>query len=81
MSASSNLKLSRLFNPYFLAVTLFIIFNYTVFVYEFMIISNPAGKLLMLFVFNLVFVMLLWSMFRSILSDPGKVPIYWGFFA
>lgn len=25
--------------------------------------------------------MLLWSMFRSIFSDAGKVPIYWGFFA
>ena len=24
--------------------------------------------------------MLLWSMVRAIVSDPGRVPIYWGFF-
>jgi palmitoyltransferase len=35
----------------------------------------------MLIAFHIVFVMLLWSMFRSIFSDAGKVPIYWGFFA
>ena len=81
MANSSDLKLKRLFNPYFLAVSLFIGFNYFVFVYEYMIKSNPPGMMIMLAVFHLVFIMLIWSMFRSIFSDPGKVPIYWGFFA
>lgn len=81
MSNLPSLKLSKLFNPYFLAVTLFIAFNYFVFVYEYMIMRNPPGMLIMLAVFHLIFIMLLWSMFRSIFSDPGKVPIYWGFFA
>ena len=81
MASPSDLKLKRLFNPYFLAVSLFIAFNYFVFVYEYMIKRNPPGMMIMLAVFHLVFIMLLWSMFRSIFSDPGKVPIYWGFFA
>lgn len=81
MSNSISSKLKRLFNPYFLAVTLFIAFNYLVFVYEYMIIKNPPAMLIMLTLFHIVFVMLLWSMFQSIFSDPGKVPIYWGFYA
>jgi hypothetical protein len=52
-----------------------------VFVFEYAIGRNPKGQLIILAVFHLLFVMLLWSMFTVILSDPGKVPIYWGFFA
>jgi len=81
MSSPSFDKLSKLFNPYFLAVTLFISFNYFVFVYEYIIRRNPSYSLTLLAVFNIIFIMLLWSMFRCIFSDSGKVPIYWGFFA
>jgi FtsH-binding integral membrane protein len=74
-------RLKRTVNPYFFAVILFITLNYVVFVFEYAIGRNPKGQLIILAVFHLLFVMLLWSMFTVILSDPGKVPIYWGFFA
>ena len=81
MSTPSSQNLSKLFNPYFFAVTLFISFNYFVFVYEYVVLRNPSMSILLLVVFHIVFFMLLWSMARAIFSDAGKVPIYWGFFA
>ena len=81
MSTPSSHNLSKLFNPYFFAVTLFISFNYFVFVFEYVALRNPSLSIVMLIAFHIVFIMLLWSMFRSIFSDAGKVPIYWGFFA
>jgi hypothetical protein len=81
MSTPSSQNFSKLFNPYFFAVTLFISFNYFVFVYEYIALQNPSLSIVMLIAFHVVFIMLLWSMFRSIFSDAGKVPIYWGFFA
>jgi hypothetical protein len=32
-------------------------------------------------IFHLFFILLIWSMIRVIITDPGQVPIYWGFFA
>ncbi len=81
MSTPSSQNLSKLFNPYFFAVTLFISFNYFVFVYEYVVLRNPSMSILLLVVSHIVLFMLLWSMARVIFSDAGKVPIYWGFFA
>jgi palmitoyltransferase len=71
----------RLINPHFVGVVCFIVFNYFVFVYEYMISLKPAPYIVLLVVFNLLFVLLLVSMGKAILGDPGRVPIYWGFFA
>jgi palmitoyltransferase len=35
---------------------------------------------LILTVFHLLFFMLVWSFFQTMLTDPGKVPPYWGFY-
>ena len=33
----------------------------------------------MLVVFHVFFVMLVWSFFQSMTTDPGQVPVFWGF--
>lgn len=75
----------KLLTTHFVGVVLFIIFNYYIFVYEFLTNLNPhpfsqGGRMLSLILFHLCFIMLMWSMVQSIISDPGRVPIYWGFF-
>lgn len=79
----SNREIScgRLFNPHFVGVIVFIAFNYFVFVVEFMLGLKPSPFIILLVIFHLLFFMLLWSMVKSIIGDPGRVPIYWGFFA
>jgi hypothetical protein len=71
----------KLLNPHFIGVVVFIILNYFIFVYEYMLSLKPAPYLLLLIVFHILFFLLLWSMGKAILGDPGRVPIYWGFFA
>lgn len=60
---------------------MFIVFNYFVFVVEYLIGRRPAPYIFLIIIFHILFAMLLWSMLKSILGDPGRVPIYWGFFA
>jgi hypothetical protein len=31
-------------------------------------------------IFHCLFTMLVWSFFQTMLTDPGKVPPYWGFY-
>ncbi len=71
----------RLLNPHFIGVVCFITFNYFVFVYEYMIVLQPSIYVGLLLGFHLLFGLLIWSMAKSIFGDPGRVPIYWGFFA
>lgn len=71
----------RLLNPHFVGVVCFIAFNYYVFVVEYMLLLQPTAYVVLLIVFHIVFGMLIWSMGRAIFGDPGRVPIYWGFFA
>ena len=40
--------------------------------------SNPIVLVLLVF-FNLLFVMLVWSFFQTMTTDPGQVPVFWGF--
>jgi hypothetical protein len=78
--ALRELSCKRLFGPHFLAVVLFISFSYYLFVFEYMWRLRPVYWLPALAVFHVIFLLLVWSMLRSIVSDPGRVPIYWGFF-
>lgn len=75
-----ELNCRKLFGAHFLFVIAFISFSYYLFVYEYLIRLKPSYFLPAMIVFHIVFGMLLWSMIRSICSDPGRVPIYWGFF-
>jgi hypothetical protein len=71
----------KLINPHFAGVVIFICFNYFVFVYGYMLNQKPPLFMIGLVAFHVLFSMLLWSMGTAIVSDPGRVPIYWGFFA
>lgn len=71
----------RLINPHFVGVVVFISFNYFVFVYEYMIQLKPSAYITQLIGFHVLFGLLIWSMGKAIFGDPGRVPIYWGFFA
>ena len=81
-----DISFKKLLTVHFIGVVCFIIFNYYILVVEFMTLLNPhpysnAGRIAALVVFHLLFIMLAWSMIQSIISDPGRVPIYWGFIA
>ena len=71
----------RLLNPHFMGVLCFIALNYFVFVYEYMIGLRPSAYVWLLVGFHVFFGLLIWSMTKAISGDPGRVPIYWGFFA
>lgn len=72
---------SRLLNPHFIGVSCYIAFNYYVFVFLYMLGLKPAPYSALIVVFHVLFLLLIWSMIKAILGDPGRVPIYWGFFA
>lgn len=40
--------------------------------------SAFASTAAIVFIFHVILFLLLWSMYRSVTSDPGKVPLYWG---
>ena len=71
----------KLINPHFIGVMVFISLNYFVYVFEYMLALQPAPYIILIIIFHILFLMLLWSMIKAILGDPGRVPIYWGFFA
>lgn len=79
--AGRDISCCKLINPHFAGVVVFMCFNYFVFVYGYMIQDKPALQVIGIAAFHVLFSMLLWSMGAAILSDPGRVPIYWGFFA
>jgi len=33
----------------------------------------------LLIIYNIIFVMLLWAFFQTMTTDPGQVPVFWGF--
>jgi hypothetical protein len=76
-----DISCRKLINPHFVGVLFFMSFNYYAFVFEFMLRLKPSYILVGLIVFHVFFLMVVWSMIHAILSDPGRVPIYWGFFA
>jgi hypothetical protein len=41
--------------------------------------SQSIWVMLMLVVFNLIFVLLVWSFIQTMTTDPGQVPVFWGF--
>jgi uncharacterized membrane protein YbhN (UPF0104 family) len=70
---------------HFVAVLLFILFNYYILVFEFLTFLNQmlysqVWRIFALVIFHISFFMLVWSMIQAITTDPGRVPIYWGFF-
>ena len=78
---SVSMNCGRLLTPHFIGVVIVILLNWFVFVFMFMLDLKPAPYIIFLIIFHVFFILLIWSMIRSIFSDPGRVPIYWGFFA
>ena len=76
-----DITLRKLINVHFVGVIAFICFNYYAFVFAFMLNIRPSYMIVALIIFHIFFFMVLWSMVHAIISDPGRVPIYWGFFA
>lgn len=79
--STREVNCGKLLNPHFIGVIAFISVNYFIYVYEYMINLKPAPYMIFLIVFHIFFIMLVWSMIKAIGGDPGRVPIYWGFFA
>lgn len=56
-------------------------FNYFIFIFEYLIGLKPQPYVILIVVFHILFLLLIWSQTKAIIGDPGRVPIYWGFFA
>ena len=42
--------------------------------------ENPLGGFLFLLYYNVLFVFIVWTVYATSKSDPGQVPLYWGFY-
>lgn len=42
-------------------------------------VTDSPWVLVMLVTFNILFVMLVWSFLQTMFTDPGQVPVFWGF--
>lgn len=71
----------KLNNCYYLILVLcFIMFQYLVYVYYYLANMGRITQICAGIFFHLIFFMLLWSLVRTVISDPGQVPRYWGNF-
>ena len=43
-------------------------------------VKNVPGSSLFLLYYNLVFALVGWTVYATSKSDPGQVPLYWGFY-
>ena len=49
-------------------------------IFKFFIVSIEDPRILaLLIVYNFLFLMLVWSFFQAMTTDPGQVPVFWGF--
>ena len=46
---------------------------------SFILIEDNPSVIALLIVYNFFFVMLVWSFFQTMTTDPGQVPVFWGF--
>ena len=67
----------------------FISMNYTYFVFyiwypkytgKFPYILDFSTSLFVLFIYHFLIIMLMWTLFMTAYTEPGKVPLYWGFY-
>ena len=79
--------IGNLFVLFVLLVIAFIYYTYVVLIFGPRTYSKTGGVislesvpiLLVLVFFHVIFVFLLWSFFQSMTTDPGQVPVFWGF--
>ena len=43
-------------------------------------IENPLGGFLFLLYYHILFILIVWTVYVTSKSDPGQVPLYWGFY-
>lgn len=82
MQRNSNLN-KILINRFVIFVLIFIALTYYVFVFQFMFPLIEKYEVFVeffLILFHLSFIMMLWSLFTAMLTEPGKVPLYWVIF-
>ena len=65
-------------------ILLVLLIEYYIYVFEIMLnnITKNNYKLIitLLFIFHILLSMLLWSFFITMNTNPGEIPIYWGFY-
>jgi palmitoyltransferase len=68
-------------SAYMFCVYAFVALNYACYLTLFLPnIEDYDFKIAAAVIFHVFFIMLNWSLARCIISDPGKVPVFWGFF-
>ncbi|KRW98504.1 hypothetical protein PPERSA_00101 [Pseudocohnilembus persalinus] len=72
-----NIKIAH--SQYLLIAILFICFNYYVYQFHFAAYFLDPFKTIYFVIVHFILFMMSWSMGRTVVSDPGKAPGYWGF--
>lgn len=78
-----NIQISKLItNHYLVGVVFYIIALYAAMLILTLITPYSddyyTAKMILWIPMQLAYMMMVWSMIRCVISDPGKVPIYWG---
>lgn len=67
-------------NLFLIIISAIIVFIYFCIVFLLTLSIRPFsnfGTALFLIVYNLIFILLIWSMVQTIRTDPGRVPLQW----
>jgi palmitoyltransferase len=78
-----NVNFLRLFGNLFVLFNVaYMVYMYYIFIYVNVLLAQEkdSGVMAFLVIFHIVFGLMLFSFLQVIASDPGKVPLYWGFF-
>ena len=43
-------------------------------------LEDPLGGFIFLLYYHILFIFIIWTVYTTAISDPGQVPLYWGFY-
>ena len=77
--ASSKL-LGVLFRIIFITLVCLNYFFTVIYIWIPKYLQNTTGSSLFLLYYNIIFILVGWTVYQTAKSDPGQVPLYWGFY-
>ncbi|KRX05905.1 Thioredoxin-like fold [Pseudocohnilembus persalinus] len=80
MAAGIMKQLNRYIYVIFILALLFILYFINIYLIWFQRFERGLFFYVYVVIFNILFFLLLWSMAQTMWTDPGKVPLYWGYF-
>jgi len=82
MVSTTSFKQKLKANSFLITITLYLAFVYYVFTQMYWpnYIERNNGSMIFMGIFHTIFGLMLWSYLTVVFTDPGQVPLYWGFY-